>query len=340
MTMQEGGKKLEEIASRLKSEIEQALLPDPERVKVRALLKWFGYERRGNYIVRVITNKLEALELLTEPDFTSANIDDEIAIELDSVAVGVVTASETMRDPTVRIRVIDAALRKPTSVSPDAPLSEATTIMQMKDYSQLPVMQGDREVKGVISWKSIGSRYAMAGECAVVRQCLEPARETTLDTPLLDAISDISEHGYVLVRGEKRLITGIVTYSDIGNQLRDMAGPFLIIGEIEVHLRRLVHRKFTLEELRQSAAGSEGRPINGSADLTLGNYCHLLQKPGNWGRLGLPVDRALFNERLQEVRNIRNDVMHFNLVDLEQDQKQTLQEFVRYLRELTRALTR
>ena len=110
MTMQEGGKKLEEIASRLKSEIEQALLPDPERVKVRALLKWFGYERRGNYIVRVITNKLEAPQLLTEPDFTSANIDDEIAIELDSVAVGVVTASETMRDPTVRIRVIDAAL--------------------------------------------------------------------------------------------------------------------------------------------------------------------------------------------------------------------------------------
>ena len=101
-------------------------------------------------------------------------------------------------------------------------------------------------------------------------------------------------------------------------------------------MRRLVHRKFTLEELRQSAAGSEGRPINGSADLTLGNYCHLLQNPGNWERLGLPVDRAFVNERLKEVRNIRNDVMHFNLVGLEPDQKQALQEFVRYLRELNR----
>ena len=75
--------------------------------------------------------------------------------------------------------------------------------MQMKDYSQLPVMQGDREVKGVISWKSIGSRYAMAGECAVVRQCLEPARETTLDTPLLDAISDISMNTGMCLYGER-----------------------------------------------------------------------------------------------------------------------------------------
>ena len=145
MTMQEGGKKLEEIASRLKSEIGRHC--SLTRSGSRCAHCSSGLATAAAITSRVITNKLEALELLTEPDFTSANIDDEIAIELDSVAVGVVTASETMRDPTVRIRVIDAALRKPTSVSSDAPLSEATTIMQMKDYSQLPVMQGDREVK-------------------------------------------------------------------------------------------------------------------------------------------------------------------------------------------------
>ena len=334
-----GEERLEEITSRLKNEVQGGSLPGREWVKVRDLLGWFGYERRGSYIRSVITNKLDELELRTNPPYTDVNIHDTIAIELDSEAVGVVTASETIPDPTAHIRVIKAALGTLAKVSPDDPLNKATMIMQMKDYSQLPVMQGKREVKGVISWKSIGSRYAMGAECAFVRECMEPAQIVDADTPLLDAINRITEHGYVLIRGEDRLITGIVTYFDIVSQFHDMAGPFLIIGEIEEHLRQLVHRKFTLDQLKQSAEGTEGRPINGIGDLTLGNYCRLLQEPTNWERLKLPVNKEFFNKKLDKVRKIRNDVMHFNPDGLEDHQMQTLREFVRYLREVTRSST-
>ena len=50
---------------------------------------------------------------------------------------------------------------------------------------------------------------------------------------------------------EDNRIAGIVTSSDLGNQFMELAGPFLILGEIEMHLRRLVLKGFTLQELQE-----------------------------------------------------------------------------------------
>ena len=36
--------------------------------------------------------------------------------------------------------------------------------MLSNDFSQLPVMTGPRELKGIVSWKSIGSRLALDKE--------------------------------------------------------------------------------------------------------------------------------------------------------------------------------
>ena len=97
-----------------------------------------------------------------------------------------------------------------------------------------------------------------------------------------DAIQVVAEHGYLLVRGADRTITGIVTATDLSNQLMQLAGPFLFIGEIEGYLRQLIYKKFTIEQLRGEAPSFDsGRTINGSADLTLGGYCRLLVKEDN-----------------------------------------------------------
>jgi hypothetical protein len=44
----------------------------------------------------------------------------------------------------------------------------------------------------------------------------------------------------------------------------------------------------------------------------MGEYQRVLADPGIWTKLGWPLDRATFIERLDEIRHIRNDVMHFN----------------------------
>ena len=331
--MDEGYQWLQSIADRMRDDVEKGAAPRPEQLTVRQLLQRFGYQRRGDLINSQIRNGLDKFKLRTDQDVTVAWLDSPITIELDSDAPG---ARDTRRtsDPTHRIAALAAANRRPTSIKPESPLREATTIMQMHDYSRLPVMKNDRNVSGMVTWESIGSRLALGRECTYVRQCMEPAEVAPGTTRLFDAIGIVSKHGYVLVRGTDRVITGIVTATDLTEQLGQFAGPFLFVGEIEGHLRNLIHGYFTLEELQ--AASGDDRPIEGSSDLTFGGYCRLLESADNWERLGLGIDRAEFIRHLNAVRDMRNDVMHFNPDGLGGDQRKTLQNVARFFDQLAR----
>jgi hypothetical protein len=79
-------------------------------------------------------------------------------------------------DPTFRIGSLPAANKLLTTVGQDDALTKAVTKMLQFDYSQLPIMHGEREVKGMISWKSIASRYAVGGKCGTVQDCREDAQ--------------------------------------------------------------------------------------------------------------------------------------------------------------------
>jgi hypothetical protein len=47
-------------------------------------------------------------------------------------------------------------------------------------------------------------------------------------------------------------------------------------------------------------------------DLTFGDYVRLLENPKHWSEMKLLIDRKSFVAMLEEVRQTRNDVMHFN----------------------------
>ena len=306
--MGSGSEKLETLAKNIKKDIENGAAPRSEELTVREFIGWYGMRRRGSWLVKHIRNKMEELKLRSVPDFEFAYIDSKIKIE---TAGGSLLGG--LGDPVHRIGTLEAANKKPTSVAPDEPLNVATTKMQLHDFSQLPVMTGERTVKGIISWKSIGTSFSLGGACEWVRDCMEESVEDiSIDAPLYEAIGSIAKHGYLLVRGKNKAVTGIVTETDLSEQFMHLAGPFLLIGEIEGHLRQLIHGKFTVEEMRSTSESEGGRAISGSADLTFGGYCRLLENPQHWGRLKLGVDQGQFVEHLETVRKIRNDVMHFD----------------------------
>ena len=282
----------------------------------------------------MLRNHLERAGLRTDPDFDGVWIGSEIAIELDSSSDSDLVSAEP-DDATRRIDMLDAAHNNPLRVKPDDPLTKAITIMTINDFSQLPVMPTERRVEGVISWKSIGSERAHGREPQWVRECMEDAQIISTDTPLLASISRIVDYGYVLVCDNANVVTGIVTASDLSKQFETLAGPFLLIGEIEGHLRNLVHQRLTIEEMKtQSIAGNDGREINGLADLTLGEYCRVIENQGYWDRLGLRIDRREFVKTLNRVREIRNDVMHFDPEGISGGSLATLQNFARFLDEI------
>jgi predicted transcriptional regulator len=332
--MQEYKRRLQEISEQLDRG------EDPEEVSVRELLEWFEAQRRGYWIVMQIRGALKDYNLATSPDFRYAYLDgyitfqraDEVQQEESEAAEA---AMDPARDPAYRIGKLASANKVPLSVKPDATIAAAITFMLLYDYSQLPVMTSEREVKGMISWRSIGSRLSLQKECTCARECMEPHAEISSDASLFEAIHVIVDKDYVLVRGSDRTINGIVTTSDLSLQFRQLSEPFLLLGEIENYIRKMIKDRFTKEELAE-AADPEGRDreIETAADLTFGEYIRLLENLDRWEKLGLSIDRVVFTRDLDRIRVIRNDVMHFDPDGIADSELETLRGFARFLKTL------
>jgi CBS domain-containing protein len=259
---------------------------------------------------------------------------ESVVLDATSVSPETVT-SWVSKDPTYRISKLAAANSGVTPIGRHASLSEAATLMMLRDFSQLPVMTGERDVQGIISWKSIGARLALGDRADTVERLMEQAHEVQADTSIFEAILLIVQHGYVLVRGEHKKITGIVTASDLSLQFRALTEPFLLLSEIENLIRNLIGDRFTAAELLEAREpSSDNRKVQSVADLTFGEYKVLLEKPERWERLQLAVNRVLFCKDLDRVRGIRNDVVHFDPDGITTEDLDTLRGFARFLKQL------
>ena len=292
-------------------------------------------------IVASIRSVLDEHQLITQPDFESAYIDSYISFlpkpEETTTQDKAQTTPDSFADPTYRIGKLAAANNPPLSVKPDAHLSEAVHQMLSKDYSQLPVMTTEREVKGMISWTSIGSRLALHRPCEYVRDCMEGAHVISADTSMFAAVDAIVAHQYVLIQNSEKVISGIVTTSDLSLQFRQLGEPFLLLGEIENHIRRMIQKKYTKEELSAACDPSDPlRKVEAASDLTFGEYLRLLENPDRWGKLGLSIDRGLFIKQLDQIRLIRNDVMHFDPDGIPDSAMDDLRKFVNFMQGLSK----
>ena len=305
-------------------------------VRVKDLLSWFGAQRRGVLVIREIRAALKKAKLVTLPDFEVAYIDQRIKLKAAPIpdtkppqetkeiilkghgtvteSVSTVVVGGSVPDPAPRIGMLEAANTKPVTVKLDTDLKEAVTIMALRGFSQLPVMPGERTVDGLVSWRSIGNaRMQNKTACERVRDCLESVEIVSFDMHLFEAVRIIAEKDVVLVRDSDNKISGVVTTSDISVQFGALSEPFLLLAEIENHIRRIIDGKFSLEELKAARNPADAdRKIENVANLTFGEYIRLLDTPKNWERLNFHLDRVECIKRLREVGRIRNDVMHFH----------------------------
>lgn len=350
------------IPETLKDIAEQVRQGQHPSVTVRMLLSWFGGQRREKSRVRRIREALDELKVKAEPEIEGAYIDglvsflpaepsdsaptesvqdmgelhvavaDEI-VQTDSVEtlVGVVV------DPTFRIGRLASANRRPISVVPDASVVEAITLMLKHDFSQLPVMTSERVVKGLFSWKSLGSRLSLGCVCNLVREAMDSYHEVSVDTSIFSAVGLIVQHECVLVRNLSEKICGILTTSDLSLQFGQLGEPFLLLGEIENHIRAMVTGRFTKGELAAARESSDStREIEDVTDLTLGELVRMIEEPAKWQRLGVRIDRKMFVKDLDDIRRIRNEVMHFDPDGIAEDDLCKLRTFVEFLRRLRR----
>jgi hypothetical protein len=110
----------------------------------------------------------------------------------------------------------------------------------------------------------------------------------------------------------------------------------VFLGEIENHVRSLIQRGgFTNAELHDCCDPSDiDRSIDGIFDLTFGEYLRLPEKEDFWSRLNLSIDRTIFIDKLDKIREIRNDVMHFDPDGITESELDTLRKFAGFLQKM------
>ncbi|WP_437763631.1 CBS domain-containing protein [Sorangium sp. So ce281] len=336
---------------------------EPE-ITGRQLLSWFGAARRGARVVARIDGELLRLGLMTEPDFKDVWVDVAIRVRpvsaqatdsegenpaeartadhpADPPAATTSSASPSGQsevkstgasDPIPRIGGLPAASKPIVSVRPGTSLNEAMTLMMLRDFSQLPVLQSERECKGAISWQSIATATALGEKCETVNDCMSAAEEVSYDVGLLDTIPKIAAAGFVLVRGPDRTFQGIVTVADLSLQFRTLTEPFLLLGQIENMLRILIARSFDPGELQQAKNPADtSRVINSVSDLNFGEYVALLEPTKSWPKLEVRFDRGPFLADLRKIHELRNDVMHFDPDQLGDAEMALLRNFAVFL---------
>jgi len=67
-------------------------------------------------------------------------------------------------------------------------------------------------------------------------------------------------------------------------------------------------------------------------DLSMGDYQRVFENPAKWKQLAWPLDRRAFVRRLDELREIRNDIMHFNPDPLQEGTVEKVRYMLRLLR--------
>ena len=327
---------------------------NPHVETVRDLLGRFGRKRRGWWVVETVKQALVDAGLSTNPDMEDPPIDGSLQFTLDapddkdSPSSDAKPTSHVEEDgksddddteeksPTRTVRTLLAAKKRDhvISVTREQPVAEAVTLMLRYDYSQLPVMVGTRQVHGMISWRSIGAARIDGRSCERVADCYEREYdEVSVEAPLVEAVDKITQHEAVLVRGTNQEIVGIVTANDLSLRFHVLIEPILLLEEIETRIRRLLNRVFSPEELADMMDTSDERhEIAGASDLSIGGYMKRIEKQEDWVKLDLDLSRTQVINLLDDVRKIRNEVMHqFSMDELSPEDLDVLRGMRRLL---------
>ena len=301
------------------------------KMSPRDFLAYFHCSKRTKGNTGRIDNFLESKRIETIPNYINVWIDGELTLKHKPKA-----KSKTEPDPIQRISILPSANRVPVTTTRDAKLTDAITKMMMHNYTQLPVLSNPKSIVGFITWESIGCAITNGVTSELVKDYIN-FEHTILeyDTPLLKAIKTVIEKEYVIVQKKDKSFSGIITLADVSSQFLTLTEPFLLLEEIENLIRLLLDDKFLVQELIDFCKNeNDNKSIETIDDLTFGQYIRLVEKPENWEKLKLKIERVTFIKQLNVVREIRNDIMHFDPEGITSEQKQALINMAKFLTDI------
>ena len=301
------------------------------RMSPRDFLAYFHCSKRTRGNTGRIDFFLDLKRIETIPNYKNVWIDGELTLKHKPKA-----KSKTESDPIQRISILPSANRTPITITRDAKLNDAITKMMMHNYSQLPVLSNPKSVVGFITWESIGCAITNGVTSKFAKDYIDfEYNILEYDTPLLKAIKTVIEKEYVIVQKKDKTLSGIITLADVSSQFLVLTEPFLLLEEIENLIRLLLNDKFLVQEIIDFCkCENDDINIESIDDLNFGQYIRLIEKPENWDKLKLKIERVSFINQLHVIREIRNDIMHFDPEGITVDHKEALINMAKFLTDI------
>lgn len=222
------------------------------------------------------------------------------------------------------IRQLLAGRAAPLCVSREMLIKDALAQMIEHNYSQLPVVDHEGSLLGLVSEKGlIRTCFHLQNSTSLtelkVGQCLTNVETLLPDDDLFRALDRLEqEYAVVVVEGSKPI--GILTDYDTTHFFREFSEGLILIQDIELTLRQSIERAFpdgaSLTEALIFAFGVDKKdgkqPAKTYQELTLGEHVQLITTEQNWMKFQ-PIfeSKALFLGWMEPARKIRNQLTHF-----------------------------
>jgi CBS domain-containing protein len=212
----------------------------------------------------------------------------------------------------------------PLVVDTGKSVRDALVLMVQKDYSQLPIVDSDGYLVGIISEQSIARTYFHLGERislldVKVTNCSDKAVTLPKGRDIFDAL-DLLQNTYALVIVEDRKPVGIITSYDTTNFFRGLSEGLVMVEDIEVTLKQYIDDALPDDDSRETARQNAFRHLmKGENDtsptydrMTLADYVNLVSNSKNWERFESRLEsKEFFQQYMDQVREIRNQLAHF-----------------------------
>ena len=191
-------------------------------------------------------------------------------------------------------------------------LTSALTKMQLENYSQLAVCDGEGHFIGVVTWKSVAIALSR-NSLNVVGNAVQAAESVSIDADLLPLVTRIYDNDFVIVTDNENRPVGIVTTADLTLEFASHAEIYLLLRELETLLCACAVAAFSLEEVHSAFKKAEQKlTLSSFEEATLHQYQRILGLPALWDQLGWPLDREQVVSAVAAARDVRNAAMHFD----------------------------
>lgn len=142
----------------------------PKSMTIREFLWLFDFcEKRTSGNLWRINEFLNNEKLIVHPNIQHGVVDDTITLREKDRAKIKKGMDDNVFDPISRVSNLDALKKTPQSVRRDAKITKAYHIMWQNNFSQVPVMNDERTVLGIVNWQTIAKGFIAKKENNTVR---------------------------------------------------------------------------------------------------------------------------------------------------------------------------